>query len=84
MQTTGDAGPGQGLLGTVFLAQYVIWWGFISTPGEALARGLDHPVTIASNVVVLVIYAYCVAMTAGVLSDAYRRALAREAQSRAV
>ena len=74
------AGPG-----TVLLAQYVIiWWGIFGTMAEALARGPDHPVSIASNVVGFFIYAFCIAMTAGVLSDAYRRALAREAQSRAV
>ena len=76
------AGPG-----TVLLAHQVIlwiWWGFISTLAEAFARGPDHPVSIASNIVGVFIYAYCVAMTAGVLSDAYRRALAQEAQSRAV
>ncbi len=73
------AGPG-----TVILAQYVVWRGFFGTVAEALARGPDHPVSIASNVVGFFIYAFCIAMTAGVLSDAYRRALAQEAQSRSV
>ena len=73
------AGPG-----VVLLAPVVIWWGFISTLAEAIARGPDPPLTIASDVVGTAIYAYCVAMTAGILSDAYRRALEHEAQSGAV
>lgn len=73
------AGPG-----VVLLAPVGIWSGFISAPAETLAAGPDHPLTIASNIFGTAIYAYCVAMTAGVLSDAYRRALEHEAQSGAV
>lgn len=65
--------------GLVILAHQFVQWRIIAQPVEAYSRADDHPLTILTEVLALAVYAFCAAMTAGVLSDAYRRALASEA-----
>ena len=72
------AGPG-----LVLLAYYALWWLVVASPAEETDRSPFEPIMLLSDFVGLCVSAFCSAMIAGVLSDAYRRALAQEAQSRA-
>ncbi len=67
------AGPG--LFICVF---YAVWWGLVFSPVAEPVRGSGDRGAIAVSVIYAAVFVISAAMTAGVLSDAYRRSLARE------
>lgn len=73
------AGPG-----LVLLVYDALRWLIVGNSAEETDRSSFEPIILLSDFVELGVTAFCSAMIAGVLSDAYRRALAREAKSAAV